>query len=608
MDARWRGFAGAREAAEFELRKEDGFQREVTLPTIYDRLAVRLGVDAALARDALARERARELRDVSVVPEIAAFVRELRERGLRVLYVSDMYLDEELIREMLAARGLLLPGDGLYVSSAHGVLKATGELFSLVLEREGLAPRELVHVGDNFESDLAAPRRLGITALEFSGAAPTPREAEFGAACAGQGLDCRIAGATRLARLEQAGTDPHETAVRAMAANVAGPLLTAFAAWILCTARDWNMERVYFLSRDGQILLRIARILEQSMRTGTDLRYLHVSRQALLLPGCTEFSRRDVDWLAARTWRLTPAMALARAGIGVREAAGVLERHGFSVSRAHAPLSDKAILKLRALFHDPETRDLVLAKAAEARKPALAYLEAQGLADGARFCVADLGWNGTLQRALDNILLSGGHAPCPGGLYLGLKRPASGTRSFLPGDDPRLSPQYPAPFIPILEAFAAADHGLVTGYRFQDGRPEPVLASPDNERGLAWGVREQQEAVLALARILAKNMGPAAASLPESRDAALAVLDNFLGAPFHSEAQALGSYMDAEEQNEAYHLPLGRPYSLADLARLRLTGRGRHHNEWTAGALALAAPWKKRLLGLGSRPPGGAGP
>ena len=98
---------------------------------------------------------------------VVTLMREAQERGLLVVAASDTYFSERQLR-LFIARGPLasIRLDRVFASSHHGAGKAGG-LFSVMLEDLGCRPDELLHVGDNHQSDVAAPGRLGIRTVYF---------------------------------------------------------------------------------------------------------------------------------------------------------------------------------------------------------------------------------------------------------------------------------------------------------------------------------------------------------------------------------------------------------------------------------------------------------
>ncbi len=87
------------------------------------------------------------------------------------------------------------------------------------------------------------------------GGASTRYEKIMAAHSAGPGdLAARFARASRHARAAVPAASGREAAIRDVAAGVAAPALIAFALWILAESRRRGLQRLRFLSRDGQVL------------------------------------------------------------------------------------------------------------------------------------------------------------------------------------------------------------------------------------------------------------------------------------------------------------------------------------------------------------------
>lgn len=65
-----------------------------------------------------------------------------RKKGHRILFVSDMYLSSEFIKEVLVLHGFFQQGDGLYVSCECNAEKRDGSLFELIKRKESLNYRQ----------------------------------------------------------------------------------------------------------------------------------------------------------------------------------------------------------------------------------------------------------------------------------------------------------------------------------------------------------------------------------------------------------------------------------------------------------------------------------
>jgi FMN phosphatase YigB (HAD superfamily) len=91
--------------------------------------------------------------------------------GKKIICISDMYHDSSFLDDILNKNGFNKI-QTIYVSSEINKRKDTGELFDFVLEKEGLAPCQIVHVGDNYNSDFIIPLKKGIVAHHL----PSSRE------------------------------------------------------------------------------------------------------------------------------------------------------------------------------------------------------------------------------------------------------------------------------------------------------------------------------------------------------------------------------------------------------------------------------------------------
>ncbi len=161
------GFPKLRVDAERQARTESKYQ-EVTLAEIYRVLAAPFQIGADLENELARLELEEERRSIRPVACTLRWIGRARELGRRVVFVSDIYLPVEFIREMLVRERTLQERDGLYVSSEHRVTKATGRLFQQMLNREGCTPNAVWHIGDNLHSDVEVPHRLGFHAVRFS--------------------------------------------------------------------------------------------------------------------------------------------------------------------------------------------------------------------------------------------------------------------------------------------------------------------------------------------------------------------------------------------------------------------------------------------------------
>ncbi|HEY7121045.1 MAG TPA: HAD-IA family hydrolase [Solirubrobacterales bacterium] len=95
-------------------------------------------------------------------PDAAPALRELRDRGTRLVAVSNWDCSLPAVLDRVGLRELL---DGVVSSAGAGARKPDPAIFASALELAGCGPEEALHVGDTREEDIAGARAAGIRAL-----------------------------------------------------------------------------------------------------------------------------------------------------------------------------------------------------------------------------------------------------------------------------------------------------------------------------------------------------------------------------------------------------------------------------------------------------------
>jgi len=193
-------------------------------------------------------------------PEIKALIKKKRMEGWQIVFISDMYLDSAFLEAVLRREYIFENGDKIYVSCEHNARKDSGTLYELV--NAELQPAEWEHYGDNIKSDYKMAQAKGINAhLVDTGFSEIEKR-----------YPPILDGISRAARL-MFGMDPYS----ALAADIVAPTYIPYVKWVLDEAEKKGIDRLYFLSRDGYILMKIAEKIPHRV----ELRYLFVSRKSL---------------------------------------------------------------------------------------------------------------------------------------------------------------------------------------------------------------------------------------------------------------------------------------------------------------------------------------
>ena len=98
----------------------------------------------------------------TVYPDVVPALDALREQGLPIAVVSNW---DSTLAGLLEAHGLAARFSAVLISAVEKSGKPHPEMFRRAAERLGVAPGELMHVGDSLEEDYVAARDAGFPAL-----------------------------------------------------------------------------------------------------------------------------------------------------------------------------------------------------------------------------------------------------------------------------------------------------------------------------------------------------------------------------------------------------------------------------------------------------------
>lgn len=569
---------------------------EISIDDIYDGLQQQLSWTAQQRSKALALELSCEYDAIVTVGELSSTLKGLSKDAFAI--ISDSYLHTEFILKLIDKCGLICDGRQVFVSSHYKTTKSRKKLYGIVADSLGLPPQQILHQGDNKRSDVQQAKRAGFKVQHFPHSAATHAETQFYREIAGTQLQrSLVAGAIKAGRLAFPGGSEHERTLWRVGSNVAAPLLYAYVAWTIAEARHRGIRHLYFLSRDGQVLLEIARtILAADKQPEPTCGYLFASRQSWHLPAITSFDAHVLSWLSDAAGSSSIRSLLSRVELRPEACRSALESIGISEEDWDRPHTEAS--HLSTLLSDPDIQALILENAAKARKRILRYLRNQGFGGKEPVGIVDLGWHGRLQRSLHDILesdtgTSGGSVT---GFYLALKSVPAG----LPPD--RLvtfsrdnSWLGPAP-IQLCETFCTADHRGVRGFQDEpDGSVSPVFSETSEQAIRVWGFEALRAGIIETVRLLSQAQQTldldCAEVVAALSAAAQQAFIEFVERPDAAEASAFGSFPFELDQAHEKIEELAPRVSTLQLWSMILFGgrRSRLPNPWKEAIVARSA-------------------
>jgi FMN phosphatase YigB (HAD superfamily) len=443
-------------------------RNEVNIGEIYAELLPNATADDRAA--AVAGECAAEARHCfGFAPTIALMCR-ARARGLKIIVVSDTYLDRSQLAALIAASAgaeTLALIDQIFCSSDYGVSKAEG-LFGHVLDSVGVAPDRILHLGDNRAADLVAAQAAGIHALhllQFSDVTVQRLrlEAAVDAVLHGHHGLRSIAYQPHRATLAMGEPRVSDPAV-ALGFATLGPVLGGFTNWVAAEAqalRDASNGAVHtlFLMRDGYLPQFVHDALHGDAAPS---HAIEISRFTAIA-----VSFRDIDAVLRHVEREIAgdlAALLAQLLFTPDEAQAMLRR---------LPPAD-SLRALVAAIHVPSTMRCILQRASALASRFETYIRAQvPIAPGDTLLLVDLGYNGTVQNAIEPFLREVLQVSVAG-RYLLLREqelPGLDKRGWIDGSDYDCDTlEALCGNVAVLEQLCAAAQGSVIDYH-RNGTP-----------------------------------------------------------------------------------------------------------------------------------------
>jgi FMN phosphatase YigB (HAD superfamily) len=605
-------FARARLAAESRARSNSS-HIEVTLAEIYQELYIGLTDIRSTLEQLAEAECFVEAELLRAVPEGRMRVSKARANGDRIVFICDMYLPHRVVHDQLRKYGIAEAGETLYLSSEHRKWKRDGSLFEKVIKAEGVKARDIRYVGNDQNSDIRPARSKGVAAQHLTDANLNRYEEALDShGWASEGLTSAMAGASRLARLNTPANSNREKAIRLFGASVVAPTLVSFSLWLLQHAQRHGIKRLYFLSRDGEILLQIARRLAPKLGIDCELQYLYASRKAWGIPSITTGCEDDMAWLVRADPGPNLRCLLSRLDLSPENIRPVLEEVKFAESRWNANFSQPESEIVRSPAFISKLRPYILENAEKRRSLLLEYLKQQNVLQDSNYAIVDIGWHATLQDCLSRVVKSEGRE-VGRGVYFGLldyhERSQLGVKTayFVDGKRKRGYTFSASELVFLLETMCVGSEGTVVGFATdeKDNTVKPVLKSDRNSGAADWGLDTLKSAVFSFVDNLLIDTRFISVTA-DARQAVLDVLKLFWRAPSRDEAQMIADFpFEGGMSGDVPVRTAAHSHSWKQV--LSALGSGSIPVDrdalWSEGSLALTPPLRRGALkmGMGAR-------
>lgn len=523
-----------RQEAENIARARSPLKRDVTISEIYSAFSELANINPSTAEKLLQFEV--ETEQALLAPRIAVveFAREVKKSGKRLVLVSDTYLEKKYLERILQAKGIDFY-DTMYISCEVGKRKDRGDLWQHVIEQEYVEPRELLHVGDNEQSDVQLLVDRGfmhpghvmkpsvLFRLTETGEtlwkAIQPYRGWKESLLYGMvaNLFCSDPVPKGIFESKAPLSDPFKLGYSLM-----GPIVFTFLAWLIKMAQQDNIDAIKFTTREGYLLDKAYRLLatHEAVRASSvsmpEGSHLICSRRAVLFGALR--TERDILRLLQRHFHGT-LKAFFEKRLNIIDLAPIERRLGSRTLEEKISLPqdhDKVYAYVTRVF------DILSEQARKEREALLQYCEEQGLKAPMKIGLVDLGYSGTVQKTLSDLL----QLPLAGYYFVTdmaareLENSGLICRAcfgeFL---DPLNTDNPFSRYSLLLEAVLAAPTGQLVCFRQTPAGPEPVYKEPGVSQRAFATISIIHEGILRFIKDLLSLFGAQALDIEFPQDA-----------------------------------------------------------------------------------------
>lgn len=388
-----------------------------------------------------------------------------RNHNIQIVIISDMYLPQNVIGEILKKSGVIY--DRIFVSSKYKKRKSRGTLYKYVLSELNIDADEIIHIGDNKKSDYWIPQALGIKSIHYC--------RDLNSVLYYQKSDS-IDGEILKAIIKNNDCDDYYENI---GFQVFGPLLYGFLTWVRAKEEELKPELLLFLARDGFIIKKAYELLYGYSEQN---KYLYVSRRSLTVPRSINAGnmKQILETIPYIKRNETMHDFLYKLGIEDDDIEKyLLKKYGEKITKAflHSQQGEEVFADIKNRLHSNAEKEL---------ENCLGYLIP--FFEDKKVALIDLGWYGTIQKSIDDLLSDNNIRTDIYGFYIGkIYRKDQKVNHKMQGyiydcdRSDKSDPNMIFGFNGLIESFFTANHGSAKKYKKELKKYEVVLEDYEKE-------------------------------------------------------------------------------------------------------------------------------
>lgn len=383
-----------------------------------------------------------------------------RKKKKTIYAISDMYIPKELLQELLKQNGYYF--DRILVSCDENANKKSSMLFKRIDSKERI---NMLHIGDSIKADYLGARLANVSAIRI-------RKRQY---------DIQRNNIEALGVLKKRNSDYFYN----LGFDLLGPLLLGFAFWLNDSFKDKNINKIYFFSREGKIFMDVFNELYESKYK---TKYLYVSRKTMTVANykykCFKNLKETLEYFTIKK-DSTVSDFERYLDIEIKD---ILEKKSNIYDYLH---NDKVFITVSKILLDKSEAENSITKK---------YFKQEGLFNS--FAIVDIGWNGTMQKCMEQFLENNNINNELKGYYFCTFKQFDNSFSYISRYD---SCFYSIKDNPVLiENFFQTIDGSTVGYRSVGNNIVPVKKDIEFNEYSTAAIKDMDEGILDFIRLWKK--------------------------------------------------------------------------------------------------------
>lgn len=476
-----------RKKAQYDALEKNAEKEESTIVDIYKELEKYY--DKKICQKLYKIELETELNLCIPNKRIVDYYNKLIQDNKKVIITSDMYLEEKTIKEILKKCDIK-KYEKLYLSSKYQKRKSSGTMFDYIIKDLNISKKSIIHIGDNKISDYLVPISKGIKAILVK----NKRNVMF---YNKHVIKTDVSRYKMLEKFISNNNDLTQSYYYRMGYETFGPILYGFSDWL---KQNIKTEKKFFLSRDGYLISKAYKILSEDKSSS----YFYASRRALIIPTfwMDNSLKEMLNKLYIRDY-IKIGNLFRKLGLEEEQYKDIVEKYGFNNNyqiKYEEMFTNSDFVKLfeeiKPLIHKNSKKEYDLL---------LQYMEQEKF--NGDVSIIDIGWNGNMQMAFNNIVNKSKVKTKIEGYYIGVLPESKNVGKIkMTGylfDEEKNRDIYICLKVinSIFESMFLAPHGSVKTYKKSSNKIEPILLEYEYEEGIEMNsYKEIQEGALQFIR------------------------------------------------------------------------------------------------------------